>query len=26
MLLGHYGEIPCDGEVREYLGVSPKAA
>ena len=26
MLLGHYGEIPCDSEVREYLGVSPKAA
>ena len=25
MLLGHYGEIPCDSEVREYLGVSPKA-
>jgi hypothetical protein len=26
MLLGHYGEIPCDSEVWEYLGVSPKAA
>jgi len=26
MLLGHYGEIPCDSEVRAYLGVSPKAA
>ena len=26
MLLGHYGQIPCDSEVREYLGVSPKAA
>ena len=26
MLLGHYGEIPCDSEVREYLGMSPKAA
>ncbi len=25
MLLGHYGEIPCDSEVREYLGLSPKA-
>jgi hypothetical protein len=23
---GHYGEIPCDSEVREYLGISPKAA
>jgi 3-methyladenine DNA glycosylase/8-oxoguanine DNA glycosylase len=26
MLLGHYGDIPCDSEVREYLGVSPKVA
>jgi len=26
MLLGHYGEIPRDSEVREYLGVLPKAA
>lgn len=26
VLLGHYGEIPCDSEVRAYLGVSPKAA
>ena len=26
MLLGHYGEIPCDSEVRDYLGVPPKAA
>jgi 3-methyladenine DNA glycosylase/8-oxoguanine DNA glycosylase len=26
MLLGHYGEIPCDSEVREHLGVSPKGA
>ena len=26
MLLGHYGEIPCDSEVWEYLGVLPKAA
>ncbi len=26
VLLGHYGNIPCDSEVREYLGVSPKAA
>ncbi len=26
MLLGHYGEIPCDSEVREYFGVSSKAA
>ncbi len=25
MLLGHYGNIPCDSEVREYLGLSPKA-
>ncbi len=25
MLLGHYGDIPCDSEVRAYLGVSPKA-
>jgi 3-methyladenine DNA glycosylase/8-oxoguanine DNA glycosylase len=25
VLLGHYGEIPCDSEVREYLGMSPKA-
>lgn len=26
MLLGHYDQIPCDSEVREYLGMSPKAA
>jgi 3-methyladenine DNA glycosylase/8-oxoguanine DNA glycosylase len=26
MLLGHYGNIPCDSEVRNYLEVSPKAA
>jgi N-glycosylase/DNA lyase len=26
MLLGHCSEIPCDSEVREYLGVSSKAA
>jgi N-glycosylase/DNA lyase len=26
VLLGHYGEIPCDSEVRQYLGASPKAA
>jgi 3-methyladenine DNA glycosylase/8-oxoguanine DNA glycosylase len=26
MLLGHYDHIPCDSVVREYLGVSPKAA
>jgi 3-methyladenine DNA glycosylase/8-oxoguanine DNA glycosylase len=26
MLLGHYGEIPCDSEVRVYLGISPEAA
>lgn len=25
MLLGHYDQIPCDSEVREYLGLSPKA-
>jgi len=24
MLLGHYDQIPCDSEVREYLGLSPK--
>jgi 3-methyladenine DNA glycosylase/8-oxoguanine DNA glycosylase len=24
MLLGHYGNIPCDSEVREYLGLRPK--
>jgi hypothetical protein len=26
MLPGHYGEIPCDSEVREHLRLSPKAA
>ena len=26
MLLGHYGEIPCDSEVRDYLEISPRAA
>jgi 3-methyladenine DNA glycosylase/8-oxoguanine DNA glycosylase len=26
MLLGHYGAIPCDSVVREYLGMSPKAS
>lgn len=26
VLLGHYGDIPCDSEVREYLGVPPKTA
>jgi hypothetical protein len=26
LLLGHYGEIPRDSEVRAYLGVSPKAS
>ena len=26
MLLGHYGEIPCDSVVREYVGMSPKAS
>ncbi len=26
VLLGHYGGIPCDSEVRECLGVSPNAA
>ena len=25
MLLGHYDQIPCDSEVRSYLGISPKA-
>ena len=25
MLLGHYDQIPCDSEVREYLGLPPKA-
>ena len=25
MLLGHYDQIPCDSEVRSYLGVSSKA-
>ena len=24
MLLGHYDQIPCDSEVRAYLGISPK--
>ena len=26
MLLGHYDQIPCDSEVRAYLGISPKAS
>ena len=26
MLLGHYGMIPCDSEVRAYLGISAKAS
>jgi hypothetical protein len=26
MLLGHYDHIPCDSVVREYLGMSSKAA
>lgn len=26
MLLGHYDQIPCDSVVREYLGISPRAA
>jgi 3-methyladenine DNA glycosylase/8-oxoguanine DNA glycosylase len=24
MLLGHYDQVPCDSEVRTYLGLSPK--
>ena len=24
MLLGHYDQVPCDSEVRAYLGLSPK--
>ena len=26
MLLGHYDQIPCDSEVRAYLGISSKAS
>jgi N-glycosylase/DNA lyase len=26
MLLGHYGMIPCDSEVRAYLGIAAKAS
>ena len=26
MLLGHYDQIPCDSEVRAYLGISAKAS
>ncbi len=26
MLLGHYDQIPCDSEVRTYLGISAKAS
>jgi hypothetical protein len=24
MLLGHYDQVPCDSEVRAFLGLSPK--